>query len=222
MRNLPSIEVFQDLSLTAVDGDGIALRKALINEAKGLWHHDLEMESRAIGLGTGSENTLLALRRDGDELIPAAVVTLFPEGDGGYKVTNVVPSELYALTHHQYNSVLKDFIECVAKPTAPAIEIRLSKGTKSLMDWTSAEAASALGIFSRAANKSTGSSHPADRDRWMAFIVQHHQSRRNDLDPSVLARWLSEADGWPEDMAHELAIEFESALDLLAYYDGHR
>lgn len=58
MRNLPSIEVFQDLSITAVDSDGIALREALANEAKGLWHHDLGMESRGIALGTGSENTI--------------------------------------------------------------------------------------------------------------------------------------------------------------------
>lgn len=216
MRSLSSIEVFQDLSLIAGDGDGIALRQALIGEAKGVWHHDLEMESRAY------ENTLLALRRDGDEMIPAAVVTLFPEGDVGYKVTNVVPSELHMLTHHQYNSVLKDFIERVAKRVFLSIEIRLSKDTASLTDWTSVEAASALAVFSRAANKSTGSSHPSDRARWMAFIVKHHQSRRDNLDPSVLARWLSEADGWPEDIAHELAIEFESGLDLLAYYDGHR
>ncbi|KNA32834.1 hypothetical protein ADU20_17400 [Burkholderia pseudomallei] len=221
MRSLPTIEVFQDLSFSAVDGDWIAQRDALINKATGPWHHDTEMEARVVDAGVRSGNTMLALRRDGDESIPAAVVTLFPEGHNGYKVTNIVPRETHALTERQYNAVLDDFIKRVVMPAAPDCDVRLSKDRESPRDWTSEAAANALWAFSLAANKSTGSAHPMDRARWMAFIVEHHRSGTGNLNPSLLARWLVEADDWPDDTAHDLAIEFESAIELLTYYDEH-
>lgn len=217
MRSLPTIEVFQNLSFTAVDGDWVAVRDALISKATTPWHHDTEMESRVVG----SSNTMLALRRDGDENIPAAVVTLFPEGLSGYKVTNIVPRETHALTERQYNAVLNDFTKRVVMSAVPGCDVRLSKDKESPRDWTSDAAANALWIFSLAANKSTGSAHPMDRERWMAFLVEHHRSGTDSLGPSLLARWLVEADNWPDDTAHDLAIEFESAIELLTYYDEH-
>jgi hypothetical protein len=72
--------------------------------------------------------------------------------------------------------------------------------------------------FSRSANKSTGAAHPWTGARWYAFIIAtHHTSKR--LDTDQLVRWLVEVEHWSEDIAHELAIDYEFALGLLEQYD---
>jgi hypothetical protein len=54
--------------------------------------------------------------------------------------------------------------------------------------------------------------------RWYAFIIAtHHTSKR--LDTDQLVRWLVEVEHWSEDIAHELAIDYEFALGLLEQYD---
>jgi hypothetical protein len=68
------------------------------------------------------------------------------------------------------------------------------------------------------ANKSTGASHPKDKERWFEFLISAHRTSAR-LDADLLARWLSEAEGWPEDTAHALAIDYEFALGLLQKYD---
>jgi hypothetical protein len=37
-----------------------------------------------------------------------------------------------------------------------------------------------------------------------------------------LARWLKEVEGWDDDHAHELAIQYEFARELLEKYDLER
>ncbi|WP_315764268.1 hypothetical protein [Bradyrhizobium sp. SZCCHNR2009] len=81
--------------------------------------------------------------------------------------------------------------------------VEVTSSSQSLHDMSSPEIAAALSRFSSAANKSTGSTHPADRKRWMHFLVLAHQSGR-DLDAEFLARWLSEIEGWDEESAHDL------------------
>ncbi|QJQ02426.1 hypothetical protein RB25_25230 [Herbaspirillum rubrisubalbicans] len=217
MSSLPTIEVFQELFLDA-SADLGALTSSLVINAKGVWRRDNPMEMRAAG--TSAEGRLLAFSREGDDSIPAATVILYQDGNSSYKVTNVVPSELYTLTQQQYNMVLKDFIKSIVTPASELCSVRLSSDRQSPLDWANADAAHALGLFSRAANKSTGSSHPLDRERWMSFVVKYHRSGSGRLDAGLLARWLIEAEHWPSDSAYQLGSEFESAVELLAYYDG--
>lgn len=73
-------------------------------------------------------------------------------------------------------------------------------------------------MFSSAANKSTGSTHPYDRQRWFEFITLIHKSEKN-ISPEEVQKFLTE-DGWTEDFSFELACEFEYSLDLLEYYEG--
>ena len=79
--------------------------------------------------------------------------------------------------------------------------------------------AEALRRFSVLANKSTGASHPLDRDRWFDFILLAHRENAQ-LDASVLARWLSESEGWFEDCARDLAGEYERSRSLLTRYEA--
>ena len=79
-------------------------------------------------------------------------------------------------------------------------------------------AADALRRFNALANKSTGASHPYDRQRWFDFVIQTHTDR-SELDPDLLHRWLIESEDWPEDQASDLAIEYERSRALLARFE---
>ncbi|TDY25974.1 hypothetical protein B0G81_6471 [Paraburkholderia sp. BL6665CI2N2] len=222
MSSMPTIRVFQDLSVIAVDKDAPALRDKLIATARKPWFHDPEAESRIVGAKLLPGEGMVAFRRERDLDAEAALVTLWPNGAGGYKVTNIVPREANSLSEQQYNVILRDFAETVVKAAAPDSSIELSPDHEGPLDWTSQSAANALWEFCASANKATGASHPSDRQSWMHFLVMQHETGHGRLTPSRLAQWLVKADKWPEDVANDLAIEYESAIELLDYYDGHK
>ena len=105
-------------------------------------------------------------------------------------------------------------------PVAPRFGYRIdaTEACQNLEDWTSAEAAQKLRVFSAAANKSTGVSHPMDQRRWFDFVIAVHESRKT-IGTDLLIRWLHEIEGWDEESAHELAGQYETALSLLQRYD---
>jgi hypothetical protein len=82
----------------------------------------------------------------------------------------------------------------------------------------SKETAQLLHHFSVLANKSTGATHPSDERRWFEFIGAAHREDAS-LDDRTLERWLREEEDWPEDVASELAAEYEKARSLLKFYD---
>ena len=90
-----------------------------------------------------------------------------------------------------------------------------------ITEWVSDETAEKLHTFSACANKSTGSSHPMDETRWYAFLMATH-TERSSLAPESLRRWLQEEEGWDEDHAWKLSIEYETARSLFTYYDSER
>ena len=76
------------------------------------------------------------------------------------------------------------------------------------------DSALALRHFSHAANKTTGSAHPKDRERWLRFLSLAHADAKQ-MDPARLARWLTEIEDWDGDAVHGLIAEYEFALELL-------
>ena len=221
MNEPNSIEVFQDLALRGPANARDKLRLALIERASPPWAHAEDAEKRLASI-TVLEGDILAFEREADDLLPAAGLTLWSRPDG-YEVTNIVPREMGQLGYAKYNALLQEFVAQIAEPAAAAarFSVEVTAGNQSLEDLTSPEVAKALRQFSGAANKSTGSSHPADRKRWMRFLVLAHLSGR-DLGAETLGRWLIEIEGWDDNSAHELAIEYEFGRDLLRQYDSER
>jgi hypothetical protein len=89
--------------------------------------------------------------------------------------------------------------------------------TEQIEDKLSQSAFDALTRFSALANKSTGASHPYDRQRWFDFVIQAHLES-SDLDSDFLERWLIESEDWPQDQASDLAIEYDRSRALLARF----
>lgn len=212
-----SIEVFRDLSLRGSPAKRSDLRKALIAAAEDPWYYDA---IRAASIGRNSTDAdILAFGRNATCDLRAAGLTLWST-DYGYYVSNIVPIETGELGIGQYNAILTDFIERIVSPVIDRFDYRIdaSEAQQNLEDWTSADAAQKLRVFSAAANKSTGASHPMDQRRWFDFIISVHESRRP-IGTDRLVRWLHELDGWDKESAHELAGQYETALSLLQRYD---
>lgn len=161
-----------------------------------------------------------AFARQKTDHVPAATLFLATR-DSGAKVVNVVPQTRDSLTIDEYNQVLADFAS-FARPVAESLSLRLLElgEDASITRWLSDEAAQRLRSFSRAANKSTGSGHPMDFDRWADFIASAFVSG-NKLPSSILARYLIEEEGWPDDRASELVSEFAFATSLLERLTEH-
>lgn len=139
--------------------------------------------------------------------------------EGTLYVSNIVPSEINQLKTDDYNKVLFEFYDFGVKKLAESLggSVVLTSDIYSIEDLIGNDAARSLRIFSSAANKSTGSTHPCDRGRWFEFISLIHGSGQS-ISPENVQKFLID-DGWTEDFAFELACEFEFSLDLLKYYE---
>lgn len=212
-----SMEVFRDLYLRGSLARRSDLRQALIAAAKDPWYYDPD-RSAAIGRNA-TDADILAFGRKATDDLRAAGLTLWSRDDG-YYVPNIVPIDVGELGVAQYNAILTDFIERIVRPVAPLFDYRidLTEACQNLEDWTSTEAAQKLRVFSAAANKSTGASHPMDQRRWFDFVIAVHESRKT-IGTDHLIRWLHDIEGWDEESAHELAGQYETALSLLQRYD---
>lgn len=215
-----SIEVFQNLNLKG-HTSASAIRTDILAQVQPPWHHDQEREEDLRNHASDSEDVIV-LVRDAFDNVDESGLVLWQEG-GGYKVSNIVPRNVSELGIANYNAILRDFVARIAAPAAStgSFDVELTSPHQSLDDWLDAEPAAALRRFSRLANKSTGAAHPMDKERWYSFLIAAHYASKR-LDTDQLVRWLVESEHWPEDTAHELAIEYEFAIGLLEQYDQSR
>lgn len=161
--------------------------------------------------------------------------------EGELKVGNIVPLEKDELKITEYNNILLKFYEEVIEPyknCGTDLVIDSPSDDKfNPLDVISEKALKKLEAFCNGANKSTGSSHPCDRERWFDFICQTVDDSRM-IDASTLATFLKDEDywgnkpdgyigvigkyAWDEDKAYELALEYESLCEIIEYYRRSR
>jgi len=215
-----SLEVFQELHLRTRSAD-ISIRDHILAQVKAPWRHDPEREQNVRTYALKQEEVIALIREAFDGIDESALV-LWQEDDG-FRVANIVPRNVGELGISKYNEILRDFVARVAEPAARAggFVVAMTAPLQTLEDWLEAAPAAALRRFSGAANKSTGASHPKDQERWFEFLIAAHRTRAR-LDADRLARWLAEVEGWSDETAHELAIDFEFGIGLLQKYDASR
>jgi hypothetical protein len=215
------LEVFQDLFLRGPTEQRPDLRQALVSRAVGPWQHS-EMKEKELLTRVGDNADVLTFERDASEGLDAATIVLWSRPDG-YEATNIVPLKVGELDYRAYNAILQDFQQRIAAPAARQVgfQVETTSPRQSIEEWVSPKVVQALRRFSAAANKATGSSHPFDQKRWFEFLIEAHADDRQ-LDTERLARWLVEAEGWSDEKAHDLVIEYEFGLALLSEYDRRR
>ena len=217
-----SVQVFQDLYLRHPMGTR-TIRSALVQAAAGHWIHSGVKEEGIRDTAGGHLVDVIAFERPETKGLPGVTLWLFEDGNGGYKVSNVVPIQQGELDIAGYNAALTDFAATVVQPLirSSGIELVLTPAERTIEDWTDPDTASALKRFSSLANKSTGRSHPLDDERWLDFIISAHHGGCP-ISSEQLSRWLIEVERWNYDIAQDLASDYSMGMALLDRYDHTR
>lgn len=153
------------------------------------------------------------------ESLPKARVFIYTKEPAEFRIGNIVPLEKANLIYDEYNWLLNKCAEDILIPCAKSCGLfhEISPAELNIDDLPAKETIRKLKLFSGAANKSTGSSHPADQKRWNDFICE--SIRENDTAVgSYLGRWLVEEEGWDDEIASELVIEYENGTSLLTHF----
>lgn len=156
---------------------------------------------------------------------------------GVVRVTNIVPLQKGHLTIEEYNSVLDRFYEDIIVPNKNRlVGIQVKGPTSGIFDpleCISKEALTKLELFCNSANKSTGSAHPCDEERWFDFICQTVDDNQV-FDYDTIYRFLMDEEywgknndgyvgvigrsAWDQEKASELASEYDNYVRLLQFY----
>ncbi len=214
------MKVFQDLELRGDRDSLVRLVENIRTRLSNGWTRAEEVERR-YSRDVRRETYCFSCTKIGDR--ESATLLLVQSEPGLLRVSNIIPRETGKLSINQYNRILNDFYDRFVHSEAGemGVEGSPSSAEMNLEDFISHEAAEKLRVFSSCANKSTGSSHPNDRERWYDFIITTY-TEGNKLDNDILFRWLVEEEKWPEEIAHDLIIEYEFAGGLISFYDRRR
>lgn len=161
--------------------------------------------------------------------------------EGYIKVGNIVPLQKDRLSIEEYNAVLDLFYAEIILPNQRKMEnIEIVGPESDVFDplkYISKEALEKLERFCDCANKTTGSAHPSDGERWFDFICQTVDDNQT-LDYDTLYRFLMDEEywgkkgtgflgcmghfAWDESHAAELALEYDSYVRILEYYKNRK
>lgn len=212
------MKTYKDLTISIPEEDQPAFIDALESMLPNGWKRDRESESRLNCLSSSSE--FYSFVCDEQRTGSVALLTLVQTSNKDrLYVSNIVPRDVSELSYDQYNQILDDFTDNCIAPANVKFDYLIEKTTE---NWRIEEHLSdmtyqALKSFSAGANRSTGTAHPMDRERWYEFICLLFQNS-DELHSSDLIRWLSEEEGWPDEKATELGIEYEQQVGLLKHY----
>jgi hypothetical protein len=217
------MEVFRELH---VEATGPGQLDALIHEIdKSLstgWTRDRDLEE-------GFRKQIITTKRlfcfsyDGDDRLPSATIHLVEDAPGRLVLPNIAPRTKYRLSIAEFNALLEEFAERFLRPCAERLGVRvdITSGKKELGHWLSDAAAAKFRRFSERANRRAGYLLPADRERWLEFLLEAHRERSK-LDGSTLRRWLVEVEDWAPEVADQLAREYAFGEELLTFSESYR
>lgn len=207
------MKTFRDLYIHLNGVDLETFTNKLERESKAPW---VRMKDKEEELGSIKGKPICFEALAGSSVAPAALF-IFPKENEILWVSNIVPTEENELSYDQYNFALENFYENILLPAIKEslITAELTSDKISIGSVAGDEVEKALARFSSLANKSTGSTHPLDRKRWLEFLVINHRAGSK-LHVDLVIRALVEL-GWSEEKAIELGIQFEFAEDLLSY-----
>lgn len=200
-------------------------------------HSDWSCEIKTIGI-----TDYLCFEYKGGEVEKSTIFLLGSEYEGKecVKVANIIPIIVNELSLEQYNAILRKFYNDIVEPTKKSNRLTDIVGPTndifSPTDYISEKALDKLKRFCNSANKTTGASHPSDRELWLDFVCQTVDDGRV-FDIKTLSDFLADESywgrrendmsvsgkfAWGADMANKLASEYEMLCEALKYYKVKR
>jgi len=128
-----------------------------------------------------------------------------------YTVTSIVPQEKNRLDEDEYNALLSEFITKNLK----GFDCKISESDVTLIDLAGEALSKKFYSFSRLANKSTGRTHPCDEKRWFDFVLSCLKKNEYII-PEYISFFLIE-DGWDEQSAFDLSLDYEYTYQVMKY-----
>lgn len=154
-----------------------------------------------------------------DKTLHAVMWMWLKNSNSSLEIFNIVPLIGNHLECEEYNHILEQFRLSIIAPMSQNfhLQVVVSKPYLDMEGILGDEGFKLLQMFSAGANKSTGNTHPCDFARWCDFVFYVH---REDISLSTtdLENWLME-NGWWEEKASELALEYEYTLNVLERYE---
>lgn len=178
--------------------------------------YDREQDARSF-----VSEDVYCFERNEDPRLPSCGLTIFFKDQRTLYIPNVVPKESGWLTVEEYNGLITEFYDIYLLPLSEKNNISITITNDDLQDEDilNKPVAECLRRFSTLANMSTGSSHPCDKKRWYEFIcLAFDLSKTKSINSDLLQKILIEQ-GWEEERALDLVIEYEFGLGLLEYLD---
>ncbi|GCD56588.1 hypothetical protein [Acetobacter pasteurianus] len=209
------MEKYQDLEILIKESEQLKFINSIKDNQH--WKRNLDKEKSFNQDGGGARGFIFD-KTDKIGCKPCTVF-LFPR-DNELRIGNITIHEDTRNRIKDYNECVnnfRDFISTYIKSDA----IRVTSSAFDLLDYLSEESKKRLELFSHEANKSTGSAHPSDNERWLAFIIQSHLDGKI-IPTDSLKRWLIEEEGWQPEIVSDLVIEYEQGLSLLSAYDNYK
>lgn len=217
------MEVFQNLRLYVLSDKEQSFITSLINTAeKNQWTHKIDFESNYKKNTASSADAVFCFESHQINFNTKnlhAYLWLWKRRDY-FEVFNIVPSKSGSLSYSEYNFILNTFFNEVLTPIVADLNLKteFTKPNKTIIDLIGEDAGDALLRFSRNANKATGNSHPYDFNRWCEFVFLIHRNHIK-LNIDDFIRWLEEEENWSNDIALELGLDLEYALNILEKYE---
>lgn len=206
-------EFYIKASLSKLQEFSTIASKNLPNDA---WERDLLAEGELQRFGSRDRQSYCFQWKG--KGFPKAKLWLSFKTDNMLCVSNIVPIEIGQLSRKQYNGIIKKFSDDLSELTLTTdYNLVIGGEEKNPTEFMSEEVFQKFQTFSGLANKSTGSSHPLDKNRWLDFIISAFKERAT-ISPSQIEKVLVEDEDWPTEQAVELCIEFEFAMELLSAY----
>lgn len=138
------------------------------------------------------------------------------------EIFNIVPTIGNHLNCAEYNYIIAQFEESVIKPLGKSFDFKVekSKAVFDIVDVIGDKGLQLLQNFSKLANKSTGHSHHCDFSRWCDFVFYISRNKIA-LGVDDLMRWFIE-NGWTDDIADKMSLDYEYSIQLLDKYEASR
>jgi len=209
--------VYQELSVEASDEAVIAL---VLNELQvrlpPRWQREPHREPEARQACGGREVRCFVFAGEGGT--PGAVVWFVLSGRTAH-VADIQPTSSAPLGHHAYNDIIGRLSVALRRAVAavPGARLVATPAHQRLEDWLDPRLADAFRHL--AANLRFGDDGLAvvDPGRLQGFIVDAHQAKVQ-VNPALLARWLSENTAVPADLIGEVIDEYVRGRQLLQRY----